>query len=117
MLNLSAENHEYFSSKYQRKEEKMNNYELTVIVRNRDAESHKEKVKEILTKNGAVITKEDHWGIRKLAYEIDREREAFYMYMLVDADPASIDRIQKEFGLNADILRYLFVVLTDKKSA
>ncbi len=95
----------------------MNNYELTVIVRNRDVESHKEKVKEILTKNGAIITKEDHWGQRKLAYEIDREKEAFYMYMLVDADPASIDKIQKEFGLNADILRYLFVVLTDKKSA
>jgi len=117
LLNLSAENYAYFSSKYQRKEEKMNNYELTVIVRSRDVESHKEKVKEILTKNDAVITKEDHWGTRKLAYEIDREREAFYMYMLVDANPASIDRIQKEFGLNADILRYLFVVLTDKKSA
>ena len=95
----------------------MNNYELTVIVRNRDVESHKEKVKEILAKNGANITKEDHWGIKKLAYEIDREKEAYYMFMLVDANPASIDKIQKEFGLNADILRYLFVVLTDKKSA
>lgn len=95
----------------------MNNYELTVIVRNRDVESHKEKVKEILVKNGVNITKEDHWGIRKLAYEIDREKEAYYMYMQLDSEPAAIDKIQKEFGLNADILRYLFVVLTDKKSA
>jgi len=95
----------------------MNNYELTVIVRNRDVETHKEKVKEILVKNGVTITKEDHWGIRKLAYEIDREKEAYYMYMLLDSAPAAIDKIQKEFGLNADILRYLFVVLSDKKSA
>jgi len=87
----------------------MNLYELTVIVRNRETESHKEKVKEILQKHGAIITKEDHWGIKKLAYEISKEREGYYMFMLVDAASSAIDRIQKEFGLNADILRYLFV--------
>ena len=107
----------YFSSKYQRKEENMKNYELTVIVRNRDVESLKEKVKEILVKNGVNITKEDHWELRKLAYEIDREREAYYMFMLIEAEPASIDKIRKEFGLNADILRDLFVVLSNKQSA
>ncbi|HOP64856.1 MAG TPA: 30S ribosomal protein S6 [Spirochaetota bacterium] len=95
----------------------MKNYELTVIVRNRDVESLKEKVKEILVKNGVNITKEDHWGLKKLAYEIDREREAYYMFMLIEAEPASIDKIRKEFGLNADILRDLFVVLSKKQSA
>lgn len=95
----------------------MNNYELTVIVKNRDSESLKQKVKEILLKNGATIVKEDHWGIRKLAYEIAREKEGYYMYMLVDSPPDSIDRVKKEFGLYADILRYLFVRLTDQKTA
>lgn len=95
----------------------MNNYELTVIVRNRDTESHKEKVMEILKKHGAVVTKEDHWGIKKLAYEISKEREGFYMFMLVDAPPEAVDKIQKEFGLNADILRYLFVKPTVHKTA
>ncbi len=95
----------------------MKNYELTVIVRNRDTESLKEKVKEILLKHGAIITKEDHWGIKKLAYEISKEREGYYMFMLVDVAPDAVDRIQKEFGLNADILRYLFVRPEDKKTA
>lgn len=95
----------------------MNKYELTVIVRNREAETHKEKVKEILQKNNANITLEDHWGIKRLAYEIDREREAFYMFMNIEADPLTIDKIKKEFGLNADILRYLFVRLSDIKTA
>ncbi len=95
----------------------MNHYELTVIVRNRDTESHKEKVKEVLQKHGAVITKEDHWGIKKLAYEISKEREGYYMFMLVDADTQEVDKIQKEFGLNADILRYLFVRPADIKTA
>jgi len=95
----------------------MNKYELTVIVRNREAEAHKEKVREILQKNKANITLEDHWGIKRLAYEIDREREAFYMFMNIEADPLTVDRIKKEFGLNADILRYLFVRLSDIKTA
>jgi small subunit ribosomal protein S6 len=95
----------------------MNNYELTVIVRNRETESLKEKVKGILQKHGAAITKEDHWGIRKLAYEIQKEREGYYMFMHVDAASDAVDKIQKEFGLNADILRYLFVRPEDKKTA
>ena len=95
----------------------MNNYELTVIVKNRDTESLKEKVKGILQKHGAAITKEDHWGIRKLAYEIQREKEGYYMFMFVDAAPDAVDKIQKEFGLNADILRYLFVKPEETKTA
>lgn len=95
----------------------MNHYELTVIVRNRETESHKEKVSAILQKHGAVITKEDHWGIKKLAYEISKEREGYYMFMLVDAASEEVDKIQKEFGLNADILRYLFVRPADVKTA
>jgi len=95
----------------------MNHYELTVIVRNRETESLKEKVKEIIQKHGAVITKEDHWGIKKLAYEISKEREGYYMFMLVDAPSDAVDKIQKEFGLNADILRYLFVRPDDIKTA
>ncbi len=95
----------------------MNKYELTVIVRNREAETHQEKVKEILQKNNVNIALEDNWGIKRLAYEIDREREAFYMFMNIEADPLTISKIKKEFGLNADILRNLFVRLPDEKTA
>ena len=95
----------------------MNHYELTVIVRNRETESHKEKVREILQKHGAIITKEDHWGIKKLAYEISKEREGYYMFMLVDAKSEEVDKIQKEFGLSADILRYLFIRPDEIKTA
>ncbi|HOQ12027.1 MAG: 30S ribosomal protein S6 [Spirochaetes bacterium ADurb.Bin218] len=95
----------------------MKNYELTVIVRNRDVENRKQEVKDILAKHGVIITKEDHWGQRKLAYEIDREKEAYYMYMQIQAQPDAIDKIKKDFGINFNILRYLFVLLEDKKTA
>ncbi len=95
----------------------MNKYELTVIVVNREVESLKEKVKGILVKNGVSITTEDHWGQRKLAYEIARESEGYYMFMNIEAPADSIEKIKKEFGLDANILRYLFVKLSEKASA
>lgn len=95
----------------------MNKYELTVIVRNRETEAVKEKVKEILQRNDASITLEDHWGTKKLAYEIDREREAFYMFMNIEANPSAINKIEKEFGLESDILRNLFVKLPETMTA
>jgi len=64
-----------------------------------------------------VITKEDHWGIKRLAYEIAKEREGYYMFMLVDSSPQAVDKIQREFRLNADILRYLFIKPEDRKTA
>jgi len=95
----------------------MNKYELTVIVVNREVESQKEAVKGILQKNGVTIATEDHWGQKRLAYEIAGETEAYYMFMNIEAPADSIDKIKKEFGLDANILRYLFVKQSEKASA
>lgn len=95
----------------------MNNYELTVIVRNNDAvETNKQSVKDILVKHGAVITEENHWGLRRLAYLIDREKQAYYMFMHVDCSPAAVVKIVAELKLNSDILRPFFVKI-EKKTA
>ncbi len=95
----------------------MNSYELTVIVVNREAESLKEKVTGILEKNGVSIITADHWGQKRLAYPIANENEGFYMFMNIEAPADSIAKIKKEFGLDANILRYLFVKQSDKASA
>lgn len=95
----------------------MNKYELTVIIQNRDVDSQKETVKGVLEKNGAVITAEDHWGQKKLAYEIANETEGYYMFMNVDAPAESVAKIKKDFGIDQKILRYLFVKLSEKATA
>jgi len=95
----------------------MNSYEVTVIVRNRDAESLKEKVIGILQKFGTQIIKEDHWGTKKLAYEIAGDSEGYYMFMIADIPPESIKSIIGEFRLSSDILRHLFVKIPKAKSA
>lgn len=102
----------------QRKEEDVNSYEFVVILRVSDTlESNKDKVKAILLKHGAVILSEDAWGVRRLAYMIDRENDGFYSFMMLESPPDMIQKVISEFRLNSDILRFLFVRIWEKKIA
>ena len=93
----------------------MNTYELTVILRNNELESLIEKVKEILKKHGTVITSENSQGMKRLAYQIEGESEAYYLFWNAEISPESVKKIISDFRLNSDVLRYLFV--KTKKSA
>jgi small subunit ribosomal protein S6 len=95
----------------------MKNYELTVILRNKDVDSLRQKVLDILSKQKVTISNEDSWGNRKLAYEIQSEKEGFYILFNLEASPDSISKIISDFKLNPDILRYLFVLPKRKKTA
>ena len=69
----------------------MNNYELTVILRNKDLDTLKDKVKSILEKNKVNITLDEPKGNKRLAYQIDGEKEAYYLYVkLTHYDIASL---------------------------
>lgn len=87
----------------------MNTYELTVILRSKDADAVEVKMKDILTKHGVTITSEEPWGTKKLAYEIDNEREGYYFFGIVQSAPEAVDKVIADFRLNPDILRHLFV--------
>lgn len=94
----------------------MYNYELTVILRNRDVDTIKTKVREIVQKHGATIAEDAPWGSRKLAYEIEGERDGYYDFLKLDAPGNSVSKIIADFRLIADILRFMFVKI-EKKSA
>ena len=88
----------------------MNKYELTVIVRNRETETIKEKVKEILQRNGVSITLEDHWGIKELAYEIDKNTKGdFWIYNLTSESPIKLKEFNLMLNRESNIIRYLIL--------
>ena len=95
----------------------MNTYELTVILRTKDLESLQGKLKEILQKHDVTITKEDDWGNKKLAYQVEGEGEGYYSFMHIETSPEAIKNVISDFRLTSGILRYLFVKTKQKKSA
>jgi len=102
----------------QRKEEHVRSYELTVILRTgAKTEETKNTVKEILTKHGISIKEDLSWGVKRLAYSIEEEKDGYYMHLVVEAEPKSIGTISGDFHVNKEILRHMAVVRQDPKSA
>jgi small subunit ribosomal protein S6 len=70
-----------------------------------------DQYKEMVTGAGAVITREESWGKRKLAYPINRLTEAYYTFLYIVADNVDLPVREIEFRLrqNENVLRYLTV--------
>lgn len=91
-------------------------YELTVVLRvenNEDVQkANLEQVKNWIESDGqGVINKMDtnHWGRRRLAYEINGQREGVYILFYADIEPDAVEELERNLRLATGVLRYLIV--------
>ncbi len=68
-----------------------------------------EKYQNILRENGAEMLETQHRGKRRLAYEIDRQREGVYVQMNYRADGSQIAPMERAMRLSTEVIRYLTV--------
>ena len=73
------------------------------------------KFKKVLTDNGAEIVFENNWGLRKLAYPIQKKTTGFYYLIEFKALGPVIDKLEVEFRRDERIMRFLSTLL-DKHS-
>ncbi len=89
----------------------MNQYEtvfiLTPVLSDVQMKEAVEKFKTTLTENGATITNEENWGLRKLAYPIQKKSTGFYSLLQFDADPSVIATLEVQFRRDERVLRFL----------
>jgi len=97
----------------------MNFYELMFIVNGEltkeDAGSEFEKFKEIVEKGNGEILKVDEWGLKKLAYPIKKKNTGYYYVVLLKADYELVKEIERNFRINENLFRHLFVKLDQRK--
>jgi small subunit ribosomal protein S6 len=55
------------------------------------------------------VTKINRWGRKKLAYEIDRQREGYYVLMEAQIEPKALTEIERNVNLSPYILRHLVI--------
>src|SRR5690554_6293628 len=91
----------------------MNNYEtvfiLTPVLSDAQMKEAVEKFKTLLTNEGAEIVNEEDWGLRKLAYHIDKKTTGFYTFLEFNADPAVIDKLEVNLRRDERVIRFLTV--------
>ncbi len=70
-----------------------------------------EKFQKVLTDQGAEIYKLDNWGVRKLAYPINKAERGCYVQTLFTAGPQVIAEFERRMRLDEKVLRFLTVRL------
>ncbi|HXL00680.1 MAG: 30S ribosomal protein S6 [Dysgonamonadaceae bacterium] len=91
----------------------MNNYEtvfiLTPVLSDAQMKEAVEKFKNLLTELGAEIINEEDWGLRKLAYPIQKKTTGFYYFMEFKADPSVIEKLEINFRRDERVIRFLTI--------
>src|SRR5690625_1410571 len=84
---------------------------LTPLLSEEVAKETIEKFKTILTEGGAEIVAEDNWGLKKLAYPIQKKMTAFYHLTECKAPGDLIQRLELEDKRDERVMRYMTVAL------
>lgn len=91
----------------------MNKYELAVILNvNLEEEARTatiEKVKGYITRFGGTVTEVDDWGKKRLAYEIQKSKEAFYYFIKFESNSECPNEVEARIRLMENVVRYLVV--------
>ena len=98
----------------------MNQYEtvfiLTPVLSDEQMKEAVAKFKQILTDNGAEILNEEAWGLKKMAYAIDKKSTGFYCLVEFKAEPTVINTLETGYRRDEKVIRYMTVRL-DKYAA
>ena len=88
-------------------------YEHVFLARQDLATAQVETISEALTKiitdGDGRVAKNEYWGLRSLAYRIKKNRKAHYVMFNIDAPAAAVAELERQVGLNEDILRFMTV--------
>ena len=94
----------------------MRDYEVTLILQPNLEDSERSQLIERVTgwlkdatDGHPESLQANHWGQRQLAYEINRQKEGYYLYYEAKLDPAKVKEIEQNARYTEDIIRYLFI--------
>ncbi len=91
----------------------MNQYEtvfiLTPVLSEAQMKETVEKFKGILTAAGAEIVNEESWGMRKLAYPIQKKSTGFYQFIEFNGQPDIVEKLEVNFRRDERIIRFLTI--------
>ena len=86
-------------------------YEHVFLVRQdmsaQQVEQLTEQYKQAITSGGGSVGKVESWGVRPLAYRINKNRKAHYTLMNIDASPSVVGEMERQMRLNEDVLRFM----------
>lgn len=75
-----------------------------------------EKMGKIVTDNGGKVHKTEHWGLKTLAYRINKNRKGHYVLFELDTPAAALHELERQMRLSEDVLRHMSVKIEEFSS-
>ena len=66
-----------------------------------------ETLKGVLSAHGGSVAKVEYWGLKSLAFRVKKNRKAHFTLMNIDAPSAAVVEMERQLGLNEDVIRHL----------
>lgn len=90
----------------------MNKYETVILIKSDITEEKRndviDTIKKYLNENGK-ITKIDELGIKKLAYEVQKNKEAYYYVIEFNSNTENIAELERIYRITDEILKFIVV--------
>jgi len=64
---------------------------------------------QLIAEQGGEVKKRENWGLRNLAYRMNKNRKGHYILLNIDAPGPAIAELERTMRINEDVLRYLTV--------
>jgi small subunit ribosomal protein S6 len=64
---------------------------------------------EIVEANDGKVTKTETWGLKNLAYKIDRNRKAHFVLLNIEGPGGVVEELERQTRINEDVIRYMTV--------
>ena len=94
-------------------------YEHVMIARqdlsNTQAEGLIEHFGTVLADNGGQLVDHEYWGIKTMAYKINKNRKGHYAYMRTDAPAPAVHEMERLMRLHDDVMRVLTIKVNAHK--
>ena len=92
----------------------MNKYELALVVNAKIEDDARtatvEKAKEYIARFGGTVTEVEDWGKKRLAYEIQKMKEAYYYFIKFESENADCpNEVEDNVRIMENVIRYLVV--------
>ena len=98
----------------------MNQYEtvfiLTPVLSDEQTKETVAKFTKLLADNGAEVVNEEAWGMKKMAYAIQKKSTGFYCLLEFKAEPSLINKLEVNYRRDEKVIRFMTVKL-DKYAA
>ena len=93
----------------------MNQYEtvfiMTPVLSDQQMKETVEKFKGVLTANGAEIVNDETWGLKKMAYAIQKKSTGFYQLLEFKAEPEAVAKLETAYRRDERVIRFITVKL------